>query len=256
MARRAIVKGPATPSVYGGCLQRRVAGSTLLDMKQWFSFLVGGSCVYVLVAACSAASGPRRVGGASSSGAGGTLADARADGVGGSDSAVSADGALDAIADAVTDPVSDAAANPYQSGSRLKARVLVTADGARQFVGWRDTQLGLDCTFVTATDGKTRCLPQLGGIAVVYADSACSKPLVYAASNCHQASGIIAIPVTTGSGCTVQGEALQVGQPGRGHDCLRGSRRQLHSDSTLDPAGVHNHGGGAVKFVAATEQLE
>jgi len=47
----------------------------------------------------------------------------------------------------------------YQSGTRLKARMLVTADGAKAFNGWRDTVRNENCFFGDATDGKTRCLP-------------------------------------------------------------------------------------------------
>ena len=69
----------------------------------------------------------------------------------------------------------------YQSGSRLKLKVLTTADGAKAFQGWYDTQLGLDCQFVTASDGQLRCLPI--GTAYVgsfYADGNCTTRLAYA----------------------------------------------------------------------------
>lgn len=47
----------------------------------------------------------------------------------------------------------------YENGSRLRARVLVGADGSRQFYGWWDSTLGLSCSFRKAGDGSQRCLP-------------------------------------------------------------------------------------------------
>lgn len=66
----------------------------------------------------------------------------------------------------------------YQSGSRLKARMLVTADGAKSFNGWRDTKRGENCTFAPTTDGKTRCIPTgCAGATIssrMYADENCT----------------------------------------------------------------------------------
>lgn len=47
----------------------------------------------------------------------------------------------------------------YENGSRLRARVLVGADGSKQFYGWWDSSLGLQCSFRLADDGAQRCLP-------------------------------------------------------------------------------------------------
>src|SRR5688572_33384336 len=41
----------------------------------------------------------------------------------------------------------------YENGSRLRARVYAGTDGAKQFLGWRDTQLGVDCAFGRVADG-------------------------------------------------------------------------------------------------------
>lgn len=45
------------------------------------------------------------------------------------------------------------------SGTRLKARYASTADGAKVFVTWFDEKLNIQCDFIEAEDGKTRCLP-------------------------------------------------------------------------------------------------
>jgi hypothetical protein len=64
----------------------------------------------------------------------------------------------------------------YQSGTRIKAKVLTTPDGAKSFAGWRDTQRNEDCSFLLAADGQTRCLPT--GVmfpAEFFADSTCTQ---------------------------------------------------------------------------------
>ena len=74
----------------------------------------------------------------------------------------------------------------YLSGSRIKTRTINTADGAKGFAGWLDTQLGVECAFMRAADGETRCIP-IGGRGVVpgyFADSGCSTPVLLAMPDC------------------------------------------------------------------------
>lgn len=69
----------------------------------------------------------------------------------------------------------------YTSGSRIRARVVSTPDGATDLVGWRDTQLDIDCSFSDPGDGVLRCLPRaldLGGAFTEFADPDCTVPLV------------------------------------------------------------------------------
>jgi len=74
----------------------------------------------------------------------------------------------------------------YQSGTRLKVRAFVGADGSRQFAGMRDATRDVDCTFAVAADGRTRCLPLATGASVgaYYADAACSLPLAATRAGC------------------------------------------------------------------------
>ena len=58
------------------------------------------------------------------------------------------------------------------SGSRLKARYASTPDGARIFLVWRDSELGFDCEFQKAEDGKQRCLPRAAQ-AIFYETETC-----------------------------------------------------------------------------------
>ena len=67
----------------------------------------------------------------------------------------------------------------YENGARLRANALVGTDGSRQFRSWQDTDLQVECAFVLAEDGQTRCLPT-GATAYFtgagyFADSACTE---------------------------------------------------------------------------------
>jgi hypothetical protein len=46
-----------------------------------------------------------------------------------------------------------------KGGSRLRAKWVKGTDGSEIAAGLFDTQLGVDCRFGEAEDGKTRCLP-------------------------------------------------------------------------------------------------
>lgn len=88
----------------------------------------------------------------------------------------------------------------YQSGSRLKARMLVTADGAKSFNGWRDTKRGENCFFADATDGKTRCLPDCLAASV--------EEMYYPTDSCTGAPLAVAGHVSTPPRCIRTRNAL------------------------------------------------
>lgn len=86
----------------------------------------------------------------------------------------------------------------YQSGSRIKMNVLTTPDGAKVFMGSRDTMLNIDCSFVLAADGVTRCLPAFSNpIAFTpnpyFGDSACTIPVAQTTS-CTTPTHILQYP--------------------------------------------------------------
>jgi hypothetical protein len=66
------------------------------------------------------------------------------------------------------------------SGDRLRARWYLGQDGARQFAGWYDEKMDLECSFALAGDGVVRCLPMSDVRADVYfkedLESPCSEP--------------------------------------------------------------------------------
>jgi hypothetical protein len=103
------------------------------------------------------------------------------------------------LLDRIVNPVPDADAQTT-SGSRLKARYITTADGAKQFYGWRDIQRNEDCSFMTAGDGQNRCLPYWATpapatVGVYWADAACSQPLAYVAKSTGGSCGATSVPI-------------------------------------------------------------
>lgn len=65
----------------------------------------------------------------------------------------------------------------YQSGSRIKMKVLRTPDGAKTFQGNYDSQRGEDCSFTYPTaDGVMRCLPSIATLSY-FSDAACTVPI-------------------------------------------------------------------------------
>jgi hypothetical protein len=76
----------------------------------------------------------------------------------------------------------------YESGTRLKMRVGTSPDGAKTFLGWRDTMRNEDCAFQLAGDGQQRCLP--AGAAnyaegLFWGDSGCATTrLAYTTVGC------------------------------------------------------------------------
>lgn len=74
----------------------------------------------------------------------------------------------------------------YKSGSRIKAKVYKTADGAVSFLKWYDTILDVYCDFLQSPiDGKYRCLPYTPQATSFYSDSACTEPIIQWYT-CHQ----------------------------------------------------------------------
>jgi hypothetical protein len=65
----------------------------------------------------------------------------------------------------------------YESGTRLRAEVVQTANGDKLWVGWHDSARDEGCRFGVADDGQLRCLPaSLGGVDY-FADTDCKQPL-------------------------------------------------------------------------------
>jgi hypothetical protein len=88
----------------------------------------------------------------------------------------------------------------YVSGARIRARYLDGDDGSKQFVGWRDTQLGMDCTYLFAEDGEYRCLPSSILVGGYFTDANCGQPAALVAKTC--AVPQYASVVTTTTTCT------------------------------------------------------
>lgn len=100
--------------------------------------------------------------------------------------------------------------NDVQSGTRIKARWMSTADGARQFLGWRDTGRNTDCSFWVSGDGVVRCLPipmLYGGS--YFADSACTQPVALDYGGPCPSSNLINAPDY--SGCPARSRVFNRG---------------------------------------------
>lgn len=62
-----------------------------------------------------------------------------------------------------------------ESGTRLRAVRLVPAEGEATLIGWHDAELDVECSFFSAADGRTRCLPG-GAMVTSFADATCETP--------------------------------------------------------------------------------
>jgi len=91
------------------------------------------------------------------------------------------DGGVDGGSDGSTSGGPD-----YTSGTRLRAKVYASADGARQWHGWFDQQLQTSCAVTTAEDDVLRCVPTGAYYSTdTFADSACTEPVATSLPACE-----------------------------------------------------------------------
>ncbi len=187
--------------------------------------VLGSVVVYGIVAACSAtdgsmtgpsgSSGSTTATSGTASGASRSASAGTGGGSGPDGSEGNSDGSPDmtSLFDALTDPVFEAKADITTSGTRLKANYFVGTDGSKQFQSWHDSQLNLDCNFLTSTvDGTTRCLPVSAGSFIgYYTDPQCSQKLV-AATTCSP--GLYLTVYETGTSTCVPTSVAHVFAPG------------------------------------------
>jgi hypothetical protein len=109
---------------------------------------------------------------------------------------VAQDGAVLAADGAVVSPP-----NPgITSGTRLRARVIVSSDGAEQFAGWHDSSRNEDCSFTTAADGIMRCEPTGLGVGGIFSNATCTQLVAYQAAACSAPAYMVYSEPTT-NGC-------------------------------------------------------
>ena len=72
----------------------------------------------------------------------------------------------------------------FVSGSRLRARFIEGGDGSKQFVGFHDSDKGVNCTFRRSNINETRCFPE---VSVAYFASLSSNTR-YSDSSCTVAA--------------------------------------------------------------------
>jgi hypothetical protein len=169
--------------------------------------LLGSAMVYVAMAACSSGGGSGAIGTKSSPGSGGS---GSGSGYGGGVTSGGGRGAVpdSGLADALMNPVPTASADPV-SGTRLKAEYLIADDGSKEYVAdlWFDSQRNETCAFSTAADGKQRCLPE-GAEATIFADSACTTPVLTVPSGCAAPPYGIGTAATSTCGATTAGAQI------------------------------------------------
>lgn len=91
------------------------------------------------------------------------------------------------------------------SGTRLQARYFNADDGAREFIGWYDTQLMAECSFKRSGDGEIRCLPKAKAIVLYSLDAACTQPVSdYSPTPCGGSLAYFGLPVLD-AGCDTNG---------------------------------------------------
>lgn len=88
----------------------------------------------------------------------------------------------------------------FVSGTRLRARYWEGEDGSKQFFGWRDTQLDIDCAYRLATDAQMRCLPAIIVDGGYFADTNCSVAVGLVRKGCAAPPQYVAV-ATTGAAC-------------------------------------------------------
>lgn len=93
-----------------------------------------------------------------------------------------------------------------ESGSRIKAVNVTTADGAKSFSHWYDSQLETKCQFLTAADGKNRCLPS-GAAWTLRMGVTDPVPIPYYNHDCSRR--LAGVSVGTGEPCTFAWETAE-----------------------------------------------
>jgi len=140
-----------------------------MKFKDIIGAVIGGSIIYIAMAACTATTVSED--NSYTSGSGGGLQTTKDSGL---IDSYQNDTFIDSFVDALTDPVTDVAADTSTGGSRIKIKYMVGNDGSKLSTGFYDSQLKVDCYPQLASDGTTRCLPSAIGLQRVYSNSSCS----------------------------------------------------------------------------------
>jgi hypothetical protein len=109
---------------------------------------------------------------------------------------------------------------PFESGDRLRARLLDGGQGAVAFVEWHDTELDTPCVFHTASDGVMRCLPwndaaspHFSRFDVHYLDPSCSEAVVLFRNSAELPAYTVDLPAQA-PGCDAFAEHIPVRRVG------------------------------------------
>lgn len=101
----------------------------------------------------------------------------------------SGDDAPGASSDSAPNDATPASSAEWQSGTRLRARVLDGGGGASLFSTWFDSERNVECSWAQTAEGAVRCLPRQVSLPYqLYADPSCSTSRVVMESDCAPAS--------------------------------------------------------------------
>jgi len=101
----------------------------------------------------------------------------------------SGDDAPGASSDSAPNDATLASSAEWQSGTRLRARVLDGGGGASLFSTWFDSERNVECSWAQTAEGAVRCLPRQVSLPYqLYADATCSTSRVVMESDCAPAS--------------------------------------------------------------------
>ena len=95
----------------------------------------------------------------------------------------------------------------WVSGTRIRARLQTTQDGAKAFLGWYDNQLNINCFAERAADDSGRCLPMDASILPsssvnYFSDSGCTESILVAYATAGCSTPLYAYEQVTVSTCS------------------------------------------------------
>jgi hypothetical protein len=136
------------------------------------------------------------------------------------------------------------------SGARLRAIVREDEDGSRERVGWWDTKLQIECSFLLYVDGKKRCVPGYWASISTsdFGDPKCTQPIAWGDS-CSQYA------FTSTQACPYEYQMYQLGAPAPSWYFMSGGKCLLGGPTT-SPAFFVGNPVSPDTFVSGVEVTE
>jgi hypothetical protein len=94
-----------------------------------------------------------------------------------------------------------APAEPYVSGSRVRAVFIVGDDGSKMLHSWWDNQRKETCGWRLVQNGDFRCLPAMAVAGYIFADAACTRLVSSWTLNCQDVPDLLSVTRTETTPC-------------------------------------------------------